>query len=73
VPAGKALVIDYYGSYEGIGGAHMAMDEYVKSNNLKQKSPVLEQYITDPETEPDTSKWLTKVIYLLEGPVAEEQ
>ncbi len=67
VPAGKALVIDYYGSYEGIGGAHMAMDEYVKSKNLKQKLPVLEQYITDPETEPDTSKWLTKVIYLMEG------
>jgi hypothetical protein len=28
--------------------------------------PVIEEYVTGPETEPDTSKWLTKIYYLLD-------
>lgn len=65
IAAGKALVIDYLGAYEGLGDAHGAMDEYLKANKLEAKSPVIEEYITDPSTEPDTSKWLTKVTYYL--------
>jgi effector-binding domain-containing protein len=63
VPAGKALLIDYYGGYYGLGQAHYAMDDYMKRNNLTQKAPVIEEYITDPGTEPDSSKWLTKIYY----------
>lgn len=65
VPAGKSLTIDYYGGYHGIGSAHDAMDVYMKANNLTQLSPVIEAYLTDPGSEPDSSKWLTKVIYLV--------
>lgn len=63
VPAGKLLVVDYYGPYAGTGEAHFAMDEYVKEHKLESGIPVWEQYITDPTTEPDTMKWLTKVFY----------
>jgi effector-binding domain-containing protein len=63
---GRALVIDYFGGYEKIGDAHFAMDDYIKEKGLKQKTPVIEEYITDPMLEKDTSKWLTKVIYLVE-------
>lgn len=63
---GKALIIDYYGAYDKIGNAHMAMDDYMKEKNLKNRIPVVEQYITDPMAEKDTSKWLTKVIYYFE-------
>lgn len=63
VPAGKLLVIDYYGPYNGTGNAHYAMDDYVKEHNLTPGVPVWEQYITDPMNEPDTMKWLTKVYY----------
>ncbi len=66
VAAGKALSIDYYGPYEGLAEAHMAMDEYSKSTGIKIKMPVIEEYITDPETEPDSKKWLTKIYYLLD-------
>ncbi|OFX26469.1 MAG: hypothetical protein A2041_00585 [Bacteroidetes bacterium GWA2_31_9b] len=62
----KALKIKFYGDYEKIGDAHMAMDAYMKDNNLKQLVPVIEIYVTDPMTEPDTSKWLTKLIYFVE-------
>ena len=68
VPPGKALVVDYYGAYEGIGKAHDALTEYVKKNNLKEVAPVIEEYVTDPETEKDQSKWLTKVYYFVEAP-----
>lgn len=72
IPAGKAFVIDYYGPYDGIGAAHYAMDDYLKANGIKAGLPVVEEYVTDPGTEPDDSKWLTKIYYFPEGPIAEE-
>lgn len=65
VPAGKALAIDYYGPYEGTGEAHYAMDDCFKAFGYEGNAPVIEEYVTDPSTEPDTSKWLTRIIYLL--------
>lgn len=67
LPAGPALRINYYGSYEKSADAHYAIDGYLKEKNLKAKSPCLEQYITDPGSEPDTSKWLTQITYFLEN------
>lgn len=63
---GKVLVINYYGPYEGSGKAHEAMDEYIKWHGLTQNGPVIEEYITDPQSEPDQAKWLTKVYYPVE-------
>lgn len=62
----SALHIDYFGQYDSIGTAHMAMDDYMKKKMLQMIPPAIEQYITDPKAEPDTSKWLTKLIYLVE-------
>jgi effector-binding domain-containing protein len=64
--SGKALKITYYGDYNKVGPAHEAMDEYIKSHNLKMRIPVIEEYITDPMEEKDTSKWLTNIYYLVE-------
>ena len=63
---GKALTIDFMGDMSKMGEAHMAMDDYILEKKLKQVPPVLEVYVTDPAKEPDTSKWLTKVIYYVE-------
>lgn len=63
VPAGKALLIDYYGPYENVGTAHELMETYLLSNNLEFAGPAIEEYVTDPDTESNPSKWLTKVIY----------
>ncbi len=64
--SGKAIKIDYYGSYEGVGPAHEALEAYLKEKNLTFKAPAIEQYVTDPMTEADTSKWLTQIYYLVE-------
>jgi effector-binding domain-containing protein len=63
---GKALKVDYYGDYAGSEQAHVAIMEYIDQNGLTAKEPVIELYITDPGMEPDTSKWLTTIYYLVE-------
>ena len=65
VAPSKALTIRYLGGYHGIEGAHMAMDAHLKANNIQQVPPVIEEYITDPGSEPDSSKWLTLITYLI--------
>ncbi|MBK9284570.1 MAG: SRPBCC family protein [Sphingobacteriaceae bacterium] len=63
-PACKVLHIEFFGNYEKIGDAHMAMDAYLKSQGLTN-GPVFEEYVTDPMKEADTSKWLTNIYYTL--------
>jgi hypothetical protein len=43
----------------------MAMDEYMAERKLQQIPPILEEYLTDPTLEPDTSKWLTRIVYFV--------
>lgn len=63
MPAGRALKLVYYGPYEGSEKAHIAMDKYIKDNAMEQTGPVIEEYITDPTIEKDTSKWQTIIYY----------
>jgi len=66
IPVQTAYMINYYGSYEGSLYAHLALTNYLVNNGLNMKSPVIEEYITNPAAEPDTSKWLTKIYYFAE-------
>jgi len=66
ISASKAIYVDYYGDYGQMIDAYNQIDKYLAANNLKQKTPVIEQYITGPQTEKDSSKWLTKIIFLVE-------
>ncbi|MEL6864510.1 MAG: SRPBCC family protein [Bacteroidota bacterium] len=63
LPAVKILQIDHYGEVDGTMEAHLAMDDYMKAYNLEPIMPVIEEYVTDTTQEPDTSKWLTRVVY----------
>lgn len=65
VPASRMARIDYYGSYDDLGNAHTEMDKYFMANNLEQTPPVIEEYVTDPGEEPDQSRWLTRITYLI--------
>jgi effector-binding domain-containing protein len=60
---GSVLYIDYYGAYSGTGEAHYLIEEYAKENGITIGAPAVEMYVTDPKSEPDTAKWLTKVLY----------
>lgn len=65
IDSSRALVINYMGAYGGMAEAHMAIDDYIKEKKLEAIPPAIEEYVTDPATEPDTSKWLTRVIYFV--------
>jgi len=71
IPAGKALTVDFFGPYDSIGNAHRALDLYIEEKKLQQLMPIMESYVTDPGKEPDTTKWLTRVIYWV-APAATE-
>ena len=68
IPAsGPALKIAYYGAFDGSAEAHYAMDDYLAARGLEfgDDDLVIEEYVTDPATEPDTTKWLTNIYYVL--------
>ncbi len=66
VRAGKAVVTDHYGSYDASAAAHEAIDGYLNDRGLGLPDIVLEEYLTDPALEPDSSKWHTRILYVFE-------
>lgn len=62
---GKALVIEVYGTPDKTADAHIAMDAFMADQGWVNVPPVMEIYTTTPATEPDTAKWLTKVVYFV--------
>jgi effector-binding domain-containing protein len=59
----KAYLVNYYGPYDGLSSAHLALHIHMAKNGISPAFPCLEEYATDPGGEPDPSKWLTKVYY----------
>jgi effector-binding domain-containing protein len=51
------------GSYDHLDVPHNAIESYIKENDLEVLGPALEEYVTDPGSEPDTSKWETHIFY----------
>jgi effector-binding domain-containing protein len=62
----KALVAQYFGPYEKIGDAHEMMMTRVSELGLKINGACWEEYVSDPATEKDPSKLLTKIYYPVE-------
>lgn len=63
-PAGKVLLIEYFGDYNKSANAHYAMDAYMKEKGYTQNM-VIEEYANDPMLEKDTAKWQTNIYYLV--------
>ena len=65
LPPGKALFVDHIGGYSSMGKAHTAITEYIKAQKFVEQPPVIEEYVTDANSEPDSNKWVTRVIYFI--------
>jgi effector-binding domain-containing protein len=63
LPATKALKVDYFGPYNNLKAAYSYIDQWIKNNNKTVTGPPWEAYVTDPGSEPDSSKWLTQIYY----------
>lgn len=59
--ATKAIVYNHYGAYNNMHKAYDKLKEYINENKLTQTGPTREFYITDSQTERDSSKWLSKI------------
>lgn len=67
LPAGTAVGVDYRGPYDGLGTVHEAIGAQL-GDRMQNAVVAVEEYITDPQTEPDASQWLTRVFYLIPEP-----
>ncbi|MCZ6855544.1 MAG: GyrI-like domain-containing protein [Gammaproteobacteria bacterium] len=58
---GSAITTDYHGPYDGLGAAHEALRTWAIDHGYQPEWGGWEIYETDPGSEPDSSKWLTRV------------
>ena len=65
VPAGKAYWIKYMGGYNSMGTAHMALAARIEADGMTHQGNVIEEYITDPGSTPDSTQWQTNIIWMV--------
>ena len=63
-PACKVLYLKYLGGYSGLPAAHMALGKYMADKGMSNNC-VVEEYLSDPMSEKDSTKWITNIFYLL--------
>jgi len=76
IPAGKYVSLIYMGDYAGLVAPNADLQIWAKQKNLKFKMRKgkkgeefvsrMEVYFTDPDLEPDKSKWKTEILYMVE-------
>lgn len=63
IPGGKVVMAIHYGAYETSNITHEAINKYIEEKKLVMNGAVYEVYVTDPQQEPDQSKWITEIYY----------
>jgi effector-binding domain-containing protein len=63
LPETRAVMGTHFGAYDKTMYMYTAMDEYIKEFKLEETGGPIEEYITDPMTEPDTAKWQTNIYF----------
>ncbi|NIJ54422.1 GyrI-like domain-containing protein [Dyadobacter arcticus] len=76
-PAGTYASIVYTGDFKNMMEGHMALESWIKTQGLKEKTTTSEGlvewggrtefYLIDPDNEPDPNKWQTEIMFLLQG------
>lgn len=63
LPALKCACIDFYGDYSNLEDGHKVLQKWVEAHEFNLVSAPMEFYLTDPNTEPDPEKWITRICY----------
>ena len=61
--AGDYLLGEHMGPYELSGDTWEAMDAFIACEQIQVTGAPYEMYITDPMSEPDSTKWVTHIVY----------
>lgn len=64
IPPSKVLTTTYIGPYEGLAAAYQEMENYIKQKGY-HRDFIIEEYLSDPMAEPDSSKWMTNIYFIL--------
>lgn len=65
LPSSKAYLINYFGDYQKMKPAYVAMDAKLKTLGKENPDMVIEEYVSDPMSEKDTAKWNTKIYFFV--------
>ncbi|GEM_PF-1792239 len=65
-PAGRAITAQHTGPYQSLFITYNKVIKHAMEKNLKRKGEFWETYLTDPQTEPDSTLWVTMVYYPIE-------
>lgn len=63
----ECLKLENYGSYATLKNAHAKLSYLMDNSPYILGIPIVEEYVTSPSQEPDTSKWLTNLYYLFDN------
>jgi len=61
LPGGTVATTVHTGPYDGLHEAHAALQQWAKDNDRTPTGAPWEVYVTDPGSEPDPTKWETRV------------
>ncbi|HEX5624622.1 MAG TPA: SRPBCC family protein [Saprospiraceae bacterium] len=67
IPPTQNFKLEHFGSYNTLRNAHAKLSYIMDNSPYELKAPIIEEYVTSPSQEPDTSKWLTNIHYLFEN------
>ncbi len=63
LPSQRAVRVDYYGDYDNLSDVYRFMRGLTARKIFTSNGSPWESYVTDPGTEPDTSKWYTQIYF----------
>lgn len=70
LPATKAYKVDYYGWYDKMMPAYAALNAKINGMGIQHPDLTIEEYVSDPMSEKDTSKIHTIIYYVVKQPMA---
>jgi AraC family transcriptional regulator len=62
----EAAVTMHVGPYDTIGQTYGALQGWIESQGRRPSAIMWERYLSDPDAEPDPSKWMTEVVWPVE-------
>ena len=65
LPAGDAITGIYTGPYDGMTRTYDEIAAWLQEHNLTPGTDMWEEYLSDPETDPDPATWRTRIVFPL--------
>lgn len=65
IPESTGFAVDHFGSYDSINHAHLKLQQRIELFGYTHPQWIIEEYIARADNQPDTSKWHTRIYYLL--------